>query len=72
MAYRARLPSTGWHLHQGSTVPICVMPTGSKHHVASPEVFTDCGYAAGNINTIPDGMLDSIPDGLILTGQPCP
>ncbi len=42
------------------------MTTGSKHHVASPEVFTDCGYAAGNINTIPDSMLDSIADGLIL------
>ena len=59
-------------LLQGSGSTIYVMLDGSKLLIASTDVFSDCGYAAGNINTIPDSMLDSIPDGLILTGQPCP
>ena len=45
---------------------------GSKLLIASQAAFSDCGYAAGNINTIPDSTLNSILDGLILTGQPCP
>jgi hypothetical protein len=59
-------------LLQGSSGSIYVMLDGSKLLIASQAAFSDCGYAAGNINTIPDSMLDSIPDGLILTGQPCP
>ncbi len=59
-------------LLQGGSDSTHVMLDGSKLLIASPDVFSECGYAAGNINNIPDSMLDSISDGLILTGQPCP
>ncbi len=67
-----QLSPTDGTLIQGSSDSTYVMLDGSKLLIASQAAFSDCGYAAGNINTIPDSMLDSIPDGIILTGQSCP
>ena len=67
-----QLSPTDGTLLQGNSDSTYVMLDGSKLPIASQAAFSDCGYAAGNINTIPDSILDSIPDGLILTGQPCP
>ncbi len=55
-------------LIKGSTDSIYVMLDGSKLLIASQAAFSDCGYADGNVSTIPDIMLNSIPDGTILTG----
>ena len=60
-------PPDGTHI-KGSGGTAYVMLDGSKLLIASPDVFSDCGCADGNVNIIPDSMLDSISDGLILTG----
>src|SRR3990172_8653348 len=59
-------------LLQGSSASTYVMLQGSKRLIASQEAFSDRGYAVGNVNAVPDSALASIPDGLILTGRPCP
>ncbi len=59
-------------LLQGTASAVWVMEGGQKRHAVSAETFLSCGYQWGNINTIPDSILDSISDGPILTGQPCP
>ena len=58
-------------LLQGGSASTYVMLDGSRIPIAGLEASSDCGYAVGNVNTIPDAMLHSIPDGLILTGQWC-
>ena len=66
------LSPTNGTLIQDSTDPVYVMLAGAKHHIADPAVFNDCGYLGGNINTIPDSSLASIPNGPTITGPPCP
>jgi len=67
-----KLTFTDGTLVKGTASAVWVMEGGQKRHAVSAEMFLSCGYQWGNINTIPDSVLDSISDGPILTGQPCP
>ena len=59
-------------LLQGTAPDVWVMEGGQKRHAVSAELFLGCGYQWGNINTISDSMLNSIPNGSTLSGPPCP
>ncbi|MBI3975440.1 MAG: hypothetical protein HY334_03525 [Armatimonadetes bacterium] len=48
------------------------MQDGLKRHVTSTTVMAECGYGWDAVRAIADATLDSIPQGLSLSGAPCP
>jgi hypothetical protein len=60
------------NLLKGSGPEVYVMEGGVKRHVTSPAVMSACGYGWDAVRDIPDGLLNTIPEGASLSGPPCP
>jgi hypothetical protein len=59
-------------LFMGSGSAVYVMDGGRRRHIANAAVMAACGYEWGNIDQLPDGLVESIPAGPTLSGAPCP
>ncbi|MEE8369822.1 MAG: hypothetical protein V3S00_03515, partial [Dehalococcoidia bacterium] len=55
----------------GEGAPVYVMDGGTKRQ-ASPEVISLCSYGADAVASLSQATVNSIPNGLPLTGRPCP
>ncbi len=57
---------------RGSSVELFVVDSTVRRKIVSPDTFNGCGYQWGNISSVADGILNSLPIGAPLGGAPCP
>jgi hypothetical protein len=56
----------------GSDGEMWVVQDGQRRRIASLAVFSTCGYALANLDTVADGIIEGLPEGSELLGPPCP